>query len=289
MRPWKPMAQGAIRRIAAMLSLVLPLSIRQALVANRKWTRLPGGFEVSMGLLDDLRRHNPDALHRFLWSNHLAYAMSYEIAQRFQTRDLNSSRRILFENITGHLRSRGLDPRRKIGSVFEVGCSLGYLLRHLEVDVFPSASILHGLDIDSYAVETGTSHLQSLQSRVRLFSADMAATERVMGNQIYDVVICCGVLMYVNEETARHVVRTMLQHARHLVGLICLAQTSLHPPRGRSATRASDGAFVHDVESMIQQAGGKVVSSTWIGSSITGSSPANVIVAEGMGASSDIA
>jgi hypothetical protein len=87
-----------------------------------------------MGLLDNLRRHNADALHRFLWSNHLAYAMSYEIAQRFETRDLNSSRRILFENITGHLRSRGLDPRRKIGSVFEVGCSLGYLLRHLEVD-----------------------------------------------------------------------------------------------------------------------------------------------------------
>ena len=275
------LAQGTIRRMARILGQTLPFSARQALVTRLKWTRLPGWFEFSMGMLDDLRCQNPDALHRFLWSNHLAYAMSYEIANRFDATNLNPSRHILFEDITSHLRSRGLDPHRDIRSVFEVGCSMGYLLRHLEVEVFPSASILHGLDIDSYAVETGMAHLHSLQSAVKLFLADMAATEGVMGSRMYDVVICCGVLMYVNENTAAQVIRTMLHHAGHLVGLICLAPTGhRHSPGRHSETRVSDGAFIHDVDGMIHRAGGRVLSSKWIGSSTSGSSPANVILAE---------
>jgi SAM-dependent methyltransferase len=266
--------------MAWIFSQALPFSARRALVARMKWTRLPGWFEFCMGMLDDLRRHNPDALHGFLWSNHLAYAKSYEISDRFGASNVNPSRRILFDDITGHLRSRGLDPRRDIRSVFEVGCSMGYLLRHLEVEVFPSSSTLHGLDIDSYAIETGQKHLRSVQSRVKLHLTDMAAAEDVMGNRIYDVVICCGALMYVNESRAAHVVRTMLLHSGHLVGLICLAQTGQgHASRQRSETRVSDGAFIHDVDGMIHRAGGRVLSSKWIGSSTSGSSPAYVILA----------
>jgi hypothetical protein len=48
-----------------------------------------------MGMLDDLRRNDPDGLHRFLWSNHLAYAASYEIKRRFGVSKLNPSRRRL--------------------------------------------------------------------------------------------------------------------------------------------------------------------------------------------------
>jgi SAM-dependent methyltransferase len=276
-RHCKSTAQFSIRRMAGILGKALPLSTRQALVARMKWRRVPGWFEFCIGMLDDLRRHDPDALHRFLWANHLAYAMSYEVATRFDASNLNPSRRILFEDINGHLRSWGMDPRKDIRSVFEVGCSMGYLLRHLEVEVFPSASILHGIDIDRYAVETGNAHLRSLQSGVKLSIADMAATEDMMGNRIYDVVICCGVLMYANENTAAQVVRSMLRHAGHLVGLICLAGNGA--PLQQSETRASDGAFVHDVAGMIHRAGGRVLSSKWIGSSTSGSSPAYAILA----------
>jgi SAM-dependent methyltransferase len=271
------MVQSSIRRTSGILAKTLPLSTRQAFIARMKWTYVPGWFEFCMGMLDDLRRDDPDALHRFLWANHLAYAASYEVPARFGSSNLNPGRRILFDEIDRHLRLCGVDSRRDVRSVFEVGCSMGYLLRHLELEVFPSASTLHGLDIDRYAIETGTTHLRSMQSGVKLFHADMAATRDVMGGRIYDVVICCGVLMYVNENTAEEVVRTMLLHAGRVVGIICLAPDGAPPQR--SQPRTSDGAFIHNVEDMIERAGGQLVSSKWIEPSISGSSRACAILA----------
>jgi hypothetical protein len=158
---------------------------------------------------------------------------------------------------------------------------MGYLLRHLEVEVCPSAEILHGLDIDTYAIETGMQHLRSLQSKVTLFAGDMAQTEVMMGDHNYDIVLCCGVLMYVNEATAEHVVRTMFSRARSLVGIICLAGAELNgAASGRSVTRASDGAFVHDMDKMIRRAGGKIVSSKLVAHAVSGSSPSYAILAE---------
>jgi SAM-dependent methyltransferase len=234
-----------------------------------------------MGLLDDWRRCDPDALHRFLWSNHLAYAESYEIAKRFGAANIDPTRRILFNDATAQLRLRGIDPSGDIRSVFEVGCSMGYLLRHMEAEVFPSAAVLDGLDIDKYAIETGAAYLRSIKSRVKLFTADMQAAGDVMQNRVYDLVFSCGVLMYVNEAVAEDVVRTMFSHARHLVGLVCLA----HPEggdiaSGESMMRASDGAFIHDVHGMIQRAGGQVVSSRWIGVGPSVANPSFVILAE---------
>jgi SAM-dependent methyltransferase len=234
-----------------------------------------------MGLLDDLRRNDPDGLHRFLWSNHLAYAASYEVQKRFGVSKLNPSRQVLFADMVAHLRSRGLDPRLKIRSVFEVGCSMGYLLRHLEVEVCPSAEILHGLDIDAYAVEVGMAHLRGLQSKVRLFAGDMSDAERIMGSLTYDILLCCGVLMYVNEAVAYQVVRTMLSHANYLVGIICLAAEHKSSASSRqSVARSADGAFTHDLDRMIRLAGGDVVSSKWIGTDVSGSSPSYAILAE---------
>jgi len=269
--------RGLIWWPAWLLGQALPLSVRQALVTAVGRRRPPGGLEFAMGMLDDLRRRDPVALHRFLWSNHLAYAESYEIPKRFGSSKINPTRHILFSRIAAHLRSGGLDPRRDIRSVFEVGCSMGYLLRHLEEEVCPSAKILHGIEIDAYAVRAGATHLNSLGSKVRLFAADMEATERVMGSQSYDLVICCGVLMYVNESTAERVVQAMLAHADRLVGLICLA------PSGDlelSEMRASDGAFIHNMDLMIRRAGGSIVSSEWVGTSTSGASPSNVILAQ---------
>ncbi len=245
-----------------------------------RW-KLRGGLEFSIGLLDDVRRQDPDALHRFLWSNHLAYAASYEIPRRFGTSNINPSRQLLFREILAHLRSNGVDPRVDVSSVFEIGCSMGYLLRHLEAEVFPSAAVLHGLDIDRHAIEAGMAHLGSLRSKVKLFAADMADAEQVMGNRVYDLVLCCGVLMYVNQKTAEQVVRSMFSHARRLVGLICLAHPKAHNDRASaSRVRESDGGFIHDVTRMIRQGHGTLVSSKWVGTSTSGSSPSYVILAE---------
>jgi SAM-dependent methyltransferase len=230
-----------------------------------------------MGMLDGLRRRDPAEFHRFLWSNHLAYAETYEIPRRFGASKINPTRHILFDRIVTHLRSRGVNPARDIRSVFEIGCSMGYLLRHLEEQVFPSAPILHGLDIDRYAIQSGAVHLSALGSRVRLFAADMAASGRVMGSQNYDLVLCCGVLMYANETIAEEVLRAMLSHTDRLVGLICLAPEGDH---ARSRMRSSDGAFIHNVDKLISGAGGAVLSSDFIGASLSGSSPSHVIVAE---------
>jgi SAM-dependent methyltransferase len=267
--------------MARVIGIALPLSARKALVACGICRSLPGGFEFSMGILDDLRQRDPDTLHRFLWSNHLAYAASYEIPKRFGASNLNPSRRILFAEMETYLNSLGVEPHLDVASAFEVGCSMGYLLRHLEVEVCPSAEILHGLDIDAYAVDAGAAHLRSLQSKVRLHTADLAATEQIMGKQIYDLVLCCGVLMYVNENTAEELVRTMLSHAGFLVGVICLAHPrGKHSALERSETRLPDGAFIHNVHRMIRRAGGRVVSSNHIESSISGSSPSHAILAE---------
>ena len=62
---------------------------------------------------------------------------------------------------------------------------------------------------------------------MRLFAADMETAEHVIGSETYDVVLCCGVLMYVNASIAEKVVRLMFARAARLVGLICLA-----PPEG---------------------------------------------------------
>jgi hypothetical protein len=283
-RRCKSLAQWAIRHTARVMGSTLPLSVRKALVASAICRTSRAGFELSMGMLDDLRRRSPDDLHRFLWSNHLAYASSYEVSRRFGKSNLNPTRKILFDDMVAHLRTRGFDARKHIRSIFEVGCSMGYLLRHLETEVCPAAEILHGIDIDEYAIRTGMDHLGALQSKVKLFAADMAATGRIMHNEPYDVVLCCGALMYVNEETAEHVVRIMFSRAARLVGIICLAgSANAAGSRGRSVTRSQDGAFIHDVGRMIRGAGGRVVQSTWVGTQISGSSPSHVILAEPQG------
>jgi SAM-dependent methyltransferase len=265
------------RRAAWVFGRTLPLTIRQTLVAfiGRRKLPAPFRFEFAMGMLADLRRRDPVALHRFLWSNHLAYAARYEVPHTFGASKINPTRHALFNSISAQLRSRGLDEGTDVRSVLEIGCSQGYLLRYLETTIFRSATILHGLDLDAYAIRTGSAHLDSVGSRVKLFAADMETAESTIGSKTYDVVLCCGVLMYVNASIAEKVVRMMFARAVHLVGLICLA-----PLEGQCGVRTTDGAFVHDMHPLIDKAGGNVLSSRWIGTDTSGSSPSHTIVAE---------
>ena len=278
---YKDLVRSIIRSAAAILGRILPLRMRQALVVSRAGKAGRGGLEFALGMLDDLRRRDALAFHRFLWSNHLAYAATYEVDQRFGDENLNPSRRILVQNIGSYLRSRGVDPASEIRSVLDIGCSMGYLLRHVEVGLCPSAQVLHGLDIDEYAIQAGTAHLSSLQSRVQLRVGDMADAGRFADGRSYDLILCCGVLMYSDEETAYEVVRSMLSMAGRLVGIISLADASeSNRPVRKSTPRSSDGAFIHDVRGMIHRAGGKVVGSRRIETEISGSSPSFAILAE---------
>src|SRR5262249_47033769 len=108
----------------------------------------------------------------------------------------------------------------------------------------------------------------------------MESAEHILGRWKYDLVLCCGVLMYVNERIAENVVRAMFAGAARLVGLICLAP----PQDGWSGVREHDGAYIHDVDQMIRRAGGGVISLDCVDTNISGSSPSHVILAEPRGA-----
>lgn len=177
---------------------MLPLRARKGLVSRVGRSSVPGLLHFSTTLLEDVWRRDPSALHRFLWSNHLASAATYEISEKFGASQFDGNRHRLFADIQAHLGARGHDPARDIGSVFEIGCSLEYLLRYIETEVFPAATVLRGIDIDRYAVETGQCYLRSLGSKVCLSMGDATEANRIMGEEKYDVILCHSVLWHVD-------------------------------------------------------------------------------------------
>jgi len=257
--------QGTMAR--RWLRAVVPLPFRRglaALVGRQRW--LPGRYWWAMELLRDYAERDPNGFHRFLWSHHLAYAESYEVERRFGPENLHPSRRLLFEDLTRILRAREVDPATAVRSVFEVGCSLGYLLRYLETEVFPAAERLEGNDIDRYAVAEGNRYLGRLGSKVRLSATDMSDLETLLDGQRYDVVLCAGVLMYLREQDAVPVVRSVLRHTDGMAVFAGLA----HPERDNaeletSAVRERDDTFIHNIDRMVTEAGGTVVFHRWEG------------------------
>src|SRR5258708_5641849 len=141
------------KRVVATLCSPLPLPLRMRIADWARRRGLPGNFSVSMALLSDFAESQPNEFHRFLWSHHLAYASSYETA-RFKARELEPSRLLLFQDIQGHLRKCGMAPERDVDSVFDVGCSVGDVLRYAETQAFPAATRLCGVDVDRKAVES---------------------------------------------------------------------------------------------------------------------------------------
>ncbi len=242
---------GLRKRIAVWLG-------RQRWISSREWW--------SQELLRDLAEDQPNAYHSFLWKHHLAYASTYEVGERFGGERIHPSRILLFEQLLENLRREGIQPDRDVRSVLEVGSSMGYLLRHLEVEEFRSAQVLDGVDIDAYAVREGGRHLKREGSRVRLLHGDMRDLDALLGSATYDVAICAGVLMYLERDEAAHVVREVLRRTRGLVALAGLA----HPDTDnraleRSERRVRDQTFVHNLDTMAQDAGGTVVDRRWEG------------------------
>jgi len=215
-------------------------------------------------LLGDLAGSDPNRLHRFLWSNHLTYAASYEVS-RFGSERLEVSRRMLLRDIEEHLRERSISPACDVASVFEAGCSLGYVLRYAETNVFPAAARFIGVDVDKYAIEEGSACLRGMRSKVRLITGEVTDLDHIIPNEQYDVVLCCGVLLYFDEPTAAQIVKTLLRHTRLVLGLISLA----HPVKDNgslehSEVRPTDHGFIHNLDAMICAAGGKLVSRRWM-------------------------
>jgi 2-polyprenyl-3-methyl-5-hydroxy-6-metoxy-1,4-benzoquinol methylase len=247
---------------------VLPLFIRKRLAV---WLHRQEGLAASRRswweheLLRDLAEKNINEYHKFLWSNHLSYAETYEVASRFGRENMKQSRLMFFSDLQKHLVSIAVKPA-DVRSAFEVGCSLGYQLRFLETDLFPSAAVLEGVDIDAYAIRSGAEYLTRIGSKVRLQCEDMERLEKILGEKRYDVIICTGVLMYLKEEDAQRVVAILMKHADKMVGFSGLAHPDMDNAQlGRSIPRESDQTFIHNIDSMVLQEGGRIAARRWEG------------------------
>jgi SAM-dependent methyltransferase len=248
---------------------LIPLAVRKQLsilINKQKWIDGDRRSWWSLELIRDFEAMNINEYHKFLWSHHLSYAAPYEVARTFGRENMKQSRVIFFSDLRKRLIELSSDPAKDIESVFEVGCSLGYQLRYLETDLFSSAAILEGVDIDAYAVDAGNEYLMRSGSKVRLQCADMEGLDRFLGNKCYDIIICTGVLMYLKEEEAVRVVDIMLRHTNVLLGFSGLAHPDIdNSGLHHSVSRESDHSFIHNIDSMVRKAGGRVVARRWEG------------------------
>jgi SAM-dependent methyltransferase len=249
-----------------LIRATLPLRARKGLarlLGRQKW--FSGRYWWIQELLRDFADADANAYHRFLWAHHLGYAETYEVEIRFGAGGIHPTRRLLFEDLTSCLRDLDVAPDA-VASVFEVGCSLGYNLRFLETEVFRSGQTFEGCDIDAYAVQRGQAHLRHIGSRVRLNVTDMSSLDRRLGNRMYHVILCAGVLMYLRRDAAEKVVASVLRHTRGVVAFAGLAAPDRDNALLRdSEVRASDGTFVHNIDEMVTRCGGRVAHRRWEG------------------------
>jgi SAM-dependent methyltransferase len=260
MKHLKTVAKGAARK-------GLPLALRKkvcVMMEQHRWFTEDVRYWWTRELLRDYQESDGNGYHRFLWSNHLAYAHSYEVEKRFGAEKMVGSRRLFFRMLGEVLRQQEL-PCDGVRSVFEVGCSLGYQLRYLETELFPQAEALVGIDIDGHAIDRGSAYLHSVGSRIRLSCADMGELPTVFGGRIYDLVLCTGVLMYLRQEDAATVVGEIMKGCR-LAAFSGLGHPEIDNSLLRnSCIRGRDGSFIHNIDAMVTLAGGEVVARQWDG------------------------
>lgn len=266
----------------------VPLSVRKSLciLLNRqRWISSNSKYWWTQELLKDYEAQSRNDYHRFLWTHHLAYAATYDVESRFGEAKLPESRSMFFSDLRNVLLGLGVDPASQIHSVFEVGCSLGYQLRYLETELFPQATVLAGIDIDRRAIDEGNSYLRRIGSKVQLQAADMGDLQAVLRGKLFDVIICTGVLMYLDTQEASAVVSEMLQHCSGVLGLSGPAYPVRHN-RGleQSVLREEDGSFIHNLDSLVEASGGRVIASRWEGDQVCGGHTIYFVFAERPGA-----
>lgn len=265
------MTKESIKKI---IRYLVPLQLRKRMVLalyHREWFSPHRKEWWTLEMLRDFAVKDINEYHKFLWSNHMAYARTYETGLRFGQENMEASRKIFFHEMENLLGGLNKNPANDITSVFEVGCSLGYQLRYLETDLFPVARELRGIDIDRYAIQAGSEYLRNARSKVDIVCADMENLETVLGNRTYDVIVCTGTLMYLKQESAEHVVDVMLRHTGTLLAIAGLAHPEIdNRVLPRSTTRAQDNSFIHNIDSMVEIAGGTILARRWDGGKMVG-------------------
>ena len=259
-------------RLKRLINICIPLIVRKwlAIWVNRQpWLDHSNRGWWATQLILDLAEKDITAYHKFLWRYHLSYAESYETNIRFGYGNLNETRKIFFSELVFHLRDLGIKPETDIKSVLEVGCSLGYLLRYMESNVFQSATILEGNDIDKYSIEEGKKYLQLRDSRVNLMHGDMEGLEEIIGDNKYDVVIGAGILLYLKQDQAKKLVARMMKHTNTMLVLTGLAHPKIDNAKlDSSVTRERDKTWIHNIDRMISEAGGRIVARRWEGDKV---------------------
>jgi SAM-dependent methyltransferase len=257
---------------ARVLRRFLPLDRRKRLAIRiDQYQFIPGIHNLSMALIRDWAQIDGNAYHRFLWNNHLGYARIYEKARAldhdFCIKNISLTKRMLFKDLSEFLRQSGSSGQSEtIESVLEVGCSSGYLLRFVETNLFPKAKILEGIDIDRYALKKGISYLNAYSSKIRLSYSDLGHLDQFFGEIKFDLILCAGVLMYIQEKAAANAIQMMLKHCKSLVILAGLAHPLVdNAELEHSETRLSDNTFIHNFDRMVKESGGIVVYRRWEG------------------------
>lgn len=250
----------------------VPLPVRKRAAVGISRAGLIGHqhrLRLSMLAVGDLAVRDNREFHKFLWSNHLAYAIYYAAEERFRT-PIEESRLELFADLLRHLEACGCDPD-EIDSVLDVGCSVGANLRHLEQHVFPSARNLDGIDIDSHAVQNGRRVLEAAGSSIRLMVGELEQLDPVLADRTFDVVLCAGVLLYLDQARAAEAVAAMLRRTRKVCAFAAVAHPDLdNRELSHSVMRAWDSSHIHNVDAMVDAAGGRVVGRRWERGTIDG-------------------
>ena len=125
---------GFRHRAKTLIRSSLPLALRKWMAIwfhRQEWIEVSRRSWWSTELLRDFADRDVNAYHKFLWAHHLAYAGSYEVGSRFGADHVIPSRRMFFSDLCRQLQELGIHPE-EVGSVLEVGCSLGYQLRYVE-------------------------------------------------------------------------------------------------------------------------------------------------------------
>jgi len=247
---------------------LIPLALRKRMAIwlhRQQWINSDRRSWWSVELVRDFAEQDVNAYHKFLWAHHMAYAASYEVATRFGAEKIRPSRVMFFAELRQCMEAHGLSAK-EIRSVLEVGCSLGYQLRHLETDLFPGATVLDGIDIDDYAVRSGQEHLGAIGSKISLQCGDIQQLDGLLGGRVYDLILCTGVLMYLKEAEAAGMVRALLSRSRVMVAMAGLAHPVLdNAALDRSGVRDRDQTFIHNLDGMVKNGGGRVLARRWEG------------------------
>jgi SAM-dependent methyltransferase len=249
------------------LRSAIPLAARMRFVTwltRRSW--VPMRDRMAMGLVRDLLARDPKQFHKFAWANHLmAYARWYDSEDElFAFEQMQPTRIELFRDLVAALEEQNVRPS-EVRSFLEVGCSLGYLLRYAELNVFPDCTDIVGIDIDAEAIRKGQQVLARAGSRVVLRAGDMEQLESLVGPRGFDVTLGAGVLSYLNEADALRMVEQLLSRTRKvlaLAGLACVERNNNCLTRS-APSPGHAGQWIHNFEALVARAGGRVVRTRW--------------------------